>query len=158
MNTRDEYFMRQALELAHHAVTQGEGGPFGALVVLEDEVIGRGWNRVITTNDPTAHAEINALREACQNQQSFHLPGATLYTSCEPCPMCLSAAYWARVDAIVYAANVDDAAAIGFSDRLIRDQFHHCIEDGRIPVRQCLREESLALFRRWQEDPERILY
>ncbi|MCU7922730.1 MAG: nucleoside deaminase, partial [Candidatus Thiodiazotropha sp. (ex Dulcina madagascariensis)] len=105
MGDKDETFMREALEMARQGIELGHGGPFGAVLVMQGRVIGRGWNQVIHLNDPTAHAEMQAIREACRAQADYHLPDAVLYTTCEPCPMCLSAAYWARIQRLVYAAE-----------------------------------------------------
>ncbi len=118
----DERFLHRAIELAGVGVNAGDGGPFGAVVVRDGEVLGEGWNRVISGNDPTAHAEVTAIRAACAAVGSFQLPGAVVYASCEPCPMCLGAIYWARPDAVYYAATRDDAAAADFDDSFIYDE------------------------------------
>lgn len=158
MNEKDTIFMQEALNLARHGITQRHGGPFGAVVVLENEIIGRGWNQVLRNNDPTAHAEVIAIRDACSRLKQFHLQGASLFTSCEPCPMCLSAAYWAQIGEIIFAADANDVTAIGFSDRRIRDQLQQPMQLGSIPSRQVLREQSLEIFRQWHTDPDRIKY
>ncbi|MEW8505324.1 MAG: nucleoside deaminase [Candidatus Thiodiazotropha sp.] len=155
---QDEVFMTEALKLARQGIEQGDGGPFGAVVVLDGEIIGRGWNQVIKTNDPTAHAEILAIRDACTHVKRFHLPGSVLYTTCEPCPMCLSAAYWANIGHLVYAATADDAAAIGFSDSEIKAELDKPAAARTIMSRQLLRERSLRLFRQWWESDKRIDY
>jgi tRNA(Arg) A34 adenosine deaminase TadA len=155
---RDESLMREAIRLARHGVEQGHGGPFGAVIAIDGEIVGRGWNQVVLTKDPTAHAEIIAIREACKKLDRFHLPDATLYTSCEPCPMCLSAAHWAHIKRIVYAAEGEDARAAGFNDLQIRDLFKGSIEKGAIPTRNILREESQAVFRLWQDMPGKTPY
>ncbi len=150
--------MREALNLASAGIRQRHGGPFGAVVVIGDEIVGRGWNQVVVKNDPTAHAEMLAIRDACSRLGHFHLNEATLYTSCEPCPMCLSAAYWARIDAIVYAADANDAAAIGFDDGQIKQAIQLPFISGNIPVRQLMRDKALKLFQQWDEDPEKTRY
>ena len=115
--TREEKFMQEAIDLSLHGITNNEGGPFGCVIVQGDKIIGRGNNKVTSTNDPTAHAEIVAIRDACKNIGSFQLEGCEVYTSCEPCPMCLGAIYWARPKVIYFANNREDAAAIGFARR-----------------------------------------
>jgi len=150
--------MQEALNLARHGIEQRHGGPFGAVVVLGDEIVGRGWNQVLLNNDPTAHAEVIAIRDACSRLAQFHLQGASLYSSCEPCPMCLSAAYWAQLGEIIYAADANDVTEIGFSDRHIKDQLQQPILSGSIPARQLLREQSLEIFQQWYTDPGRIRY
>ncbi|MGD8587567.1 MAG: nucleoside deaminase [Chromatiales bacterium] len=158
MNRQDERFMQTALSLARQGITQGHGGPFGAVVVCEGEIVGRGWNQVILQQDPTAHAEILAIRDACRRLGRFHLEDAILYSTCEPCPMCLSAAYWARIPTLVYAADARDAAAIGFDDRRIKQFLQQPLSKGKIQVRRTLQQEALAIFRQWQQDPEKVLY
>jgi guanine deaminase len=154
----DEQFMLQALEQAQHGLELGHGGPFGAVVVQQGKIIGRGWNQVIHLNDPTAHAEMQAIREASQNTHNFHLNGAVLYTSCEPCPMCLSAAYWAHIERLVYAANAEDAAANGFSDSSIAVELCKPMLQRDLPSRQVLRNQSLLLFKAWQASDKRTEY
>jgi tRNA(Arg) A34 adenosine deaminase TadA len=151
-------FMAEAISLASKGMDDGLGGPFGAVVVRDGKVIGRACNDVISLSDPTAHAEIQAIRMACKNLNYFHLEGCTLYCSCEPCPMCLGAAYWARLDCIYYAASQKDAANIGFADAAIYDEF--CLEPDRrqIPMTQLMRDEVLDVFQRWREKTDRILY
>jgi tRNA(Arg) A34 adenosine deaminase TadA len=158
MDQQDEIFMTEALNLAQMSIERGDGGPFGAVIVMDGQIIGRGWNQVIRRNDPTAHGEILAIRDACDNTASYHLPGSVLYTTCEPCPMCLSAAYWAHIDRLVYAATADDAAAIGFNDSFIMAQLHMSMENRTIASRQLLRERSLDLFKQWQASDKRIDY
>lgn len=150
--------MQAALDLARRGISERQGGPFGAVVVIGDEIVGRGWNQVVEKNDPTAHAEMLAIRDACSRLGHFHLPGATLYTCCEPCPMCLSAAYWARIDAIVYAADAKDATAIGFDDRRIKQALQSPAIGGAITVHQLMRDEALKLFKQWQADPGKTRY
>jgi tRNA(Arg) A34 adenosine deaminase TadA len=158
MQDRHNHFMQQALTLAGRGVDLGHGGPFGALVVVDDRVIGEGWNQVVERNDPTAHAEILAIRAACESVGQFHLPQATLYTSCEPCPMCLGAAYWAHIDHLVYAATAEDAAAFGFDDQQIRQAIQLPLQQQKMVTQQRLREKSLGLFRAWQQSAKRIDY
>jgi len=136
-----------------------EGGPFGALVVNQaGEIIGEGNNQVTSTNDPTAHAEMVAIRNACANIQDFQLTGCTVYTSCEPCPMCLAAIYWARPDKIIYACSRKDAAAIGFDDDYIYQEIPLPVEKRTIPTKQLYRKEGLAVFNNWQQKVNKINY
>jgi tRNA(Arg) A34 adenosine deaminase TadA len=158
MGAKADYFMREALNLASAGIRQRHGGPFGAVVVIGDEIVGRGWNQVVVKNDPTAHAEMLAIRDACTRLGHFNLNEATLYTSCEPCPMCLSAAYWARIDAIVYAADANDAAAIGFDDRRIKQVLQQPLSSGDISFRQMMQGEARQLLQQWEEDPEKTRY
>jgi guanine deaminase len=151
-------FMSRAIALAEKGVRQGDGGPFGAVVVREGEVIGEGWNRVVGLCDPTAHAEILAIRKAAGHIGSYHLDGCVLYASCEPCPMCLAAAYWAHIDRIYYAASAPDAAAIGFDDAVIYEQL--CLPAGSrsLPAHQLMRDEALGVFSLWQQSEARKPY
>ena len=142
-------FMRRAIALALENVRSGRGGPFGALVVKENRIVAGGTNRVTTSNDPTAHAEIVAIREACRVLGDFQLAGCDLYTTCEPCPMCLGAIYWARPARIFYAANAADAAAAGFDDAFIYEQLKQSPGGRRIPMTQLLRDDALAIFSAW---------
>ena len=158
MHDRDRIYMHEAITLARRGITAHDGGPFGAIIVIGDQVVGRGWNRVVASNDPTAHAEINAIRDACHQLGQYHLHGATLYTSCEPCPMCLSAAYWAKIEIIVYGADARDVAAIGFDDLIIRKELRLEFGSGRIPAHQVLRNESLRVLDEWSVDPGKIPY
>jgi len=153
-----EKFMKQAIMLAEEKISHAEGGPFGAIVVLENRIIGQGWNRVVAQKDPTAHAEILAIREACATLQDFRLEGCILYVNCEPCPMCLSAAYWAGIKAIYYAATREDAAAIGFADARIYEELAKPYPERDIPLNQILREKALTAFQRWDLLPDKILY
>lgn len=154
----DTACLRRAIALSRTHMNAGAGGPFGAVVALDGRIVGEGWNRVTSTNDPTAHAEIVAIREACRALGAFTLTGATLYTSCEPCPMCLSAAYWARLDRIVYANARDDAAAIGFDDAFLYAEVAQALERRRIPMRRLLAEEARAVFEEWAAKPDKIPY
>jgi tRNA(Arg) A34 adenosine deaminase TadA len=146
----DERYLREAISLAETSVEEG-GGPFGAVVVCNGEVIGRGSNRVTRDNDPTAHAEVEAIREACQHLGNFQLSGCVLYVNCEPCPMCLAAAYWARLDAVYYAASAEDAAAAGFDDVLIRRELVMPPQQRKLSMQQALREAAQATFLHWRE-------
>jgi guanine deaminase len=150
--------MRRAIELALENVRSGRGGPFAALVVRNGEVLAEGTNQVTSTNDPSAHAEVLAVRSACRKLQHFQLTGCEIYTSCEPCPMCLGLIYWARPDQLFYAATARDAAAVGFHDARIYRELQLPAADRSIPMVQILREEALAAFRAWQEKPDRIDY
>lgn len=156
--SRQESFMREAIRLAAEGVRQGDGGPFGAVVVRSGEIIGRGWNRVVADHDPTAHAEINAIRDACRRLRDFHLPDCELYSVCEPCPMCLAATYWARLGRVWYGATAADAAAIGFDDSRIHRQIRLPEERRLLPHDQLLRDEALAVFRLWRESGLRVDY
>lgn len=155
--SEDERFMREAIGLAEASVEAG-GGPFGAVVVLEGRVVGRGSNRVTLDNDPSAHAEIVAIRDACRQLECFSLEGCRLYVNCEPCPMCLAAAYWARLDGVHYAATAADAAGAGFDDELIAEEVKRPLVERRLPMAQLLREEALAAFERWRVLPDRVEY
>ena len=159
MENREQHerFMRMAIELADMSVATG-GGPFGAVVVRNGEVVARGTNNVTKLNDPTAHAEVQAIRHACAELQNFNLAGCTVYTSCEPCPMCLSAIYWAGIDKIYYANTRGDAAAIDFDDSLIYDEIPKAPTMRQIPAEQLLREEALHTFRLWQEKEDKVEY
>jgi tRNA(Arg) A34 adenosine deaminase TadA len=151
-------FMSEAIRLAAEGVSRGDGGPFGAVVVHGGRIIGRGWNRVVTDRDPTAHGEINAIREACATLRDFRLSGSELYTTCEPCPMCLAAAYWARIERVWFAATREDAAAIGFDDSLIHDNLRRPSGGGHLCRGPVLRDQALAVFRAWRASPLRVTY
>lgn len=150
--------MRRAIALALENVRAGNGGPFAALVVKNGRVIAEGTNRVTSSNDPTAHAEIVAIRKACRALNDFQLTGCDLYTTCEPCPMCLGAIYWARPAHIFYAGTAADAAAAGFDDAFIYDELKLPLAARRIPTVQILREESLAIFAAWQKQENKKRY
>lgn len=136
-----------------------QGGPFGAIIVNQaGEIIGEGNNQVTSTNDPTAHAEVVAIRNACANIKSFQLAGCTIYTSCEPCPMCLAAIYWARPDRIVYACSRKDAANIGFDDEYIYQEIPLPIEERAIPTTQLCQKEGLSVFKNWQQKVDKVDY
>jgi tRNA(Arg) A34 adenosine deaminase TadA len=150
--------MRAAIRLALEKMRHGEGGPFGAVVVRRGKIVGRGWNRVTSTNDPTAHAEITAIRDACRRLKTFRLEECEIYASCEPCPMCLAAIYWARIGKIVYAGSGRDAVAIGFDDDSICREMARPVSRRKIPTRQLLRGEALKVFEEWQDKPDKIRY
>lgn len=151
-------FMQEAIDLSLKNVMDGTGGPFGAVVVKDGKIIARGANQVTATNDPTAHAEVVAIRAACSALNSFQLTGCTLYTSCEPCPMCLGAIFWARLDAVYFANTQHDAAHIGFDDSFIYEQIA-CAPDHRtIPMKQLMRDQALEAFRAWQKNSAKIHY
>ncbi len=154
----DDFFLRQTFQLAREGMTTNQGGPFGSLIVRDGEIVGRGYNQVTSTNDPTAHAEVVAIRDACRNLGTFQLEGCTLYASCEPCPMCLGAIYWARPSRIVYGAFHSDAASVGFDDQFIYEELDKPREDRKIPMQQRLREEANAVFQEWVALEKRIPY
>ncbi len=157
MSISDETFIRRAIELARHSVAVG-GGPFGSVVVRNGEMIGEGWNRVTQDNDPTAHAEVVAIRDACRRTGNFQLTGCTIYASCEPCPMCLGAIYWARPERIVIACDRSDAAKAGFDDAFIYDELDLRPEERSIPVIRMMREEGLAVFTDWLDKGDKTEY
>jgi tRNA(Arg) A34 adenosine deaminase TadA len=153
-----EEFMRRAIALAVENVRSGRGGPFGAVIVKEGRIIAEGANRVTSTNDPTAHAEIVAIREACRALNDFQLAGCDLYTTCEPCPMCFGAIYWARPARLIYACTAADAAAAGFDDAFIYDELKKSPAARRIPATQLLRDECLSIFAAWTAQTNKIRY
>lgn len=160
MPKNDEHinFMKRAIELAQKGMDNNHGGPFGAVVVKDGQIIGEGNNRVTSTNDPTAHAEVVAIREACKNLNSFQLEGCVIYTSCEPCPMCLGAIYWARPDKIFYACSRQDAAAIGFDDDFIYKEIPLPINERNIETEQLARATAITVFRNWKEKEDKTAY
>ena len=151
-------FMRRAIALGLENVRNGRGGPFAALVVKDCCVVAEGANYVTTTNDPTAHAEVVAIREACRKLGDFQLTGCDLYTTCEPCPMCLGAIYWARLARVFYACLAADAAAAGFDDAFIYEELKRHRDARRMPMEQLLRDESLAIFSHWQRQENKTPY
>jgi guanine deaminase len=153
-----EEFMRRAIALGIENVRTGQGGPFGAVVVKDGRVVAEGANRVTTTNDPTAHAEIVVIREACRVLGAFQLTACDLYTTCEPCPMCLGAIYWARPARVFYACVAADAAAVGFDDAFIYEELKHPPQGRRLPMEQLLREESLEIFSLWKRQVNKTPY
>lgn len=154
---KNEGFMRQAIELAVENVKCG-GGPFGAVIVRDGKVVATGVNRVTANNDPTAHAEVSAIRAACTKLGTFDLSGCVIYTSCEPCPMCLGAIYWAHIDKIYYGANQHDAAAVNFDDSFIYRELELKPADRNKPVENILHDEALAPFNLWREKDDKIAY
>jgi guanine deaminase len=159
MSHEHEKFMTRAIELAQAGVDDGLGGPFGCVIVKDGEIVGEGNNRVTSMLDPTAHAEVVAIREACRNLNSFQLEDCVIYTSCEPCPMCLGAIYWARPTSIFIACNRQDAAEAGFDDEFIYEEISSPdFASRRVPISMLMREEGLAVFRNWIEKPDKIQY
>lgn len=150
--------MQAAIDLAAEHMRSREGGPFGAVITRGSEIVARGWNRVTSSNDPTAHAEITAIRAAAAALGSFQLRGCVLYTSCEPCPMCLGAAYWARVDRLVFAANRRDAAEAGFDDDLIYSELALPPFSRQLPTQQALRDRAIEVFAEWRRMSDKIPY
>jgi tRNA(Arg) A34 adenosine deaminase TadA len=141
--------MEQAISLAEKGMLQGDGGPFGAVIVKKGIIVGSGWNKVIVTNDPTAHAEIVAIRDACSRLNTYWLDECHIYATCEPCPMCLSAIYWARLSFLYYAATRKDAASIGFNDNLIYDEINLSAENRMLKSCQIDREKSIEIMQQW---------
>lgn len=158
MTEKDREFMQRAIYIAQKGIDANDGGPFGAVVVKDGEIISEGWNQVTSTNDPTAHAEIMAIRKACEKLNSFQLEDCILYTSCEPCPMCLGAIYWARPKRIYYACTREDAAKVGFDDQFIYDEIAGEIAERRIETINFLREEALQVFENWDNKIDKIEY
>jgi guanine deaminase len=151
-------FMREAIRFSKQNVDEGSGGPFGAVIVREGEVIAGAANRVTSSNDPTAHAEIEVIRLACKKLNSFSLTGCEIYTSCEPCPMCLAAIHWARIEKIYYANTKEDAAEINFDDDFIYKEVSKAIHERLIPTIQIIREEAILVFNEWKEKLDKIHY
>ncbi len=151
-------FMARAIELAIENVRAGRGGPFGAVVVKDGKIISEGVNNVTATNDPTAHAEIIAIREACKKLRAFELSGCEVYTSCEPCPMCLGAIYWARPRRVYFGSTADDAARVGFDDSHIYHEIAKPHAGRTLPMTQMMRDEALEAFRVWEKSANRIPY
>ena len=158
MQTDHQHFMQRAIELSKSNVLSNNGGPFGAVVVKDGKIIGEGVNCVTSINDPTAHAEVQAIRNACKNLHNFDLSGAVIYTSCEPCPMCLSAIYWARIDKIYFGNNRVDAAKIQFDDDLIYTEIPKDPQQRKIPAVELLRSEALKVFDLWNQSTSKIRY
>lgn len=158
MSSFDERFMHRAIELARRGMEEGDGGPFGSVVVKDGVIIGEGTNRVTSTNDPTAHAEVVAIREACKNLGTFQLSGCEIYASCEPCPMCLSAIYWSRADNIFFAGDRHDAARAGFDDAYIYDEFASEPSGRKIRIEQRMQKAAATVFDEWIEKPDKVRY
>ncbi|MEI6106145.1 MAG: nucleoside deaminase [Opitutae bacterium] len=153
-----DQFMREAIKLAEDGMQSGRGGPFGCVIVRQGQIVGRGHNRVTSTNDPTAHAEVVAIRDACANLETFQLTDCELYTSCEPCPMCLSAVYWARIPTVYYGNTRGDAAAIGFDDDFIYQQVPLPPEQRAIKMSPLLRDAAQATFKAWAGKSDKVRY
>ena len=151
-------FMVEAIRLSKGGMRRGQGGPFGAVVVKGNRIIGRGWNQVTSANDPTAHAEMIAIREACARLKTFHLEDCDLYASCELCPMCLSAAYWARIRKLYFGNTRKDAAKIAFDDAFLYRQVALPLRHRNLPMKQLLRDEALAAFREWKKKADKVVY
>jgi guanine deaminase len=154
----NHHFMLEAIRLAREGMDRGHGGPFGCVIVKDGVIIGRGNNQVTSTNDPTAHAEIVAIREACQYLDSFQLEGCEIYTSCEPCPMCFGAIYWARPTKVYYGCFKEDAALIDFDDSFIYTEISKSLDDRHIVMEQLLREEALKVFIEWTGKKDKMKY
>lgn len=154
----NEDFMREAIRLSVQNVENGNGGPFGAVIVKDGKIIARGVNQVTTTNDPTAHAEIIAIRNACKTLNAFQLDGCEIYTSCEPCPMCLGAIYWARPEKLFYANTKQDASAINFDDQFIYEELAKPVGERKLFTRQLLRTEALEAFTKWAQSEQKTEY
>ena len=153
-----EYFMREAIRLSIENVESGKGGPFAAVIVKDGKIIASGVNEVTTSNDPTAHAEVVAIRKACLALNSFQLDGCEIYCSCEPCPMCLGAIYWARPAKIYFANTKEDAAAVDFDDKFIYDEIDLSHTERKLAIQQLLREEALVAFEKWKTSPLKTKY
>lgn len=158
MKQNENQFMREAINLSINNVKSNSGGPFGAVVVKDGKIIARGTNQVTSSNDPTAHAEVVAIRAACKSLGTFQLDGCEIYTSCEPCPMCLGAIYWARPDKIYFANTKADAAAIQFDDQFIYEELKRPITERRLFTQQMMREEALEAFMLWSESEDKREY
>jgi len=157
-NSLDLDFIQRAIQLAAEHMRAKDGGPFGAIVARDNEIIAAGWNQVTSSNDPTAHAEIVAIRAAAARLGSFVLQGCVLYSSCEPCPMCLGAAWWARVERIVFAATRTDAAGAGFDDEKLYRELALPPASRRLPMQQILRDKAVEVFEEWRRMPGKIMY
>jgi guanine deaminase len=155
---REQRFMLEAIRLGREGMQNNDGGPFGCVVVKGEEIIGRGWNCVTSSNDPTAHAEVSAIRDACKTLQSFQLEGCEIYTSCEPCPMCLGAIYWARPAKVYFAASRGDAANAGFDDSMIYDEINAPLESRKIEMLCIAKKEAVQLFADWKSKTDKTEY
>ena len=158
MTEIDEQFMLRAIALAQSGMDSNSGGPFGAIVVKDGQVIGEGSNQVTSSNDPTAHAEIVAIRNACKTLGTFQLDGCIIYTSCEPCPMCLGALYWARPEKVFFACTREDAANVGFDDDFLYREMEKSINDRELQMYNLMRKESLRVFSNWAEKADKTEY
>lgn len=153
-----DVFMRRAIALSREKMNAGAGGPFGAVIVADGKIIAEGWNQVTSANDPTAHAEITAIRAACAALHRFSLEGCEIYTSCEPCPMCLAAIYWARLARVYYGNGRDDAARIGFDDASLYREIALPLERRQLPMIRLLPDEARVAFEEWERKPDKIRY
>jgi len=158
MTEKDKYFMQRAIALAQQGMDNNVGGPFGAVVVKNGEIVAEGHNCVTSTNDPTAHAEVVAIRKACEVLGTFQLDDCIVYTSCEPCPMCLGAIYWARPKKVFYACNKHDAAAIDFDDQFIYEEIEKPLSQRNIPFEQILQNEGVTVFKNWASKTDKKEY
>ena len=158
MTETQKTFMLQAIDLAKKGMLAGNGGPFGCVIVKHGKIVGQGSNMVLKTKDPTAHAEVVAIRDACKNLDNFQLEGCEVYTSCEPCPMCLGAIFWARPTRVFYACTKEDAADAGFDDDFIYQEIEVNPSQRQIPMNNILREESLKAFELWKEKGDKKVY
>lgn len=158
MEEQNEKFMRAAIELAKKGMDGNHGGPFGAVVVKDNKIIAKGYNQVTSSNDPTAHAEVVAIREACKALNTFQLEGCTVYTSCEPCPMCLGAIYWARPDKVVFGATKQDAAGAQFDDQFIYDELEKELDRRHIQFENMMRKEAREVFEAWSKKEDKKEY
>jgi guanine deaminase len=152
------YYMREAIRLSIEKMQAGFGGPFGAVVVRNGEIVAYGFNNVTSANDPTAHAEVDAIRKACAVLKTYQLDDCDLYTSCEPCPMCLGAIYWARFRKVYYGNTKSDAAAIGFDDQFIYKELNKPLPERAIPMEQLLPDEAIVAFQEWDNNPDKVAY
>lgn len=155
---RNKRFMKEAIRLSQAHMRRGDGGPFGAIIVRNGRVVGRGWNQVTTKNDPTAHAEVSAIRDACRALKTFDLSDAEIYSSCEPCPMCLAAIYWARIKKVYYANTRRDAARILFDDEFLYKEIAKPISKRSLKMKQLLRKDAKLVFKEWMEKEDKIHY
>ena len=155
---KQEDYMQYAFDEAFRGMRNNEGGPFGAVIVADGKIIGRGHNRVIATNDPTAHAEVVAIREACKNANAFHIPDAVLYATCEPCPMCLAAIYWANIKTVYYCSEKNDAAQIGFDDKFIYDELDKPINERAMKMERMNLPVAIELFNEWNNKQDKTPY
>ena len=151
-------FMRRAIELSKEGMRKGEGGPFGAVVVKDGQIVGEGWNLVLKSNDPTAHAEVSAIRDACKKMGSFSLQGCVVYTSCEPCPMCLAAMYWANVESFYFGNSQFDADTIGFRDSIFYSELEKAPGDRKVKAIQILKDEAISAFQEWDAKANKSQY
>lgn len=156
--TELEFFMQKAIELSQKGMEMGQGGPFGAVIVKDNQIIAEGYNQVIATNDPTAHAEVVAIRKACEHLHHFQLTDCILFTSCEPCPMCMGAIYWARPKAVYFANTRKDAAEIGFDDNFIYEELNQPLDKRSIPIFHVPSHKAKQVFQLWQQKQDKTLY